>query len=143
MLMFKKSKSGGKINTKDVETIIGSSVKVEGNFVCQGNMVIDGEVKGSVKTHGMLRVGHQAIIVADIEAASAKIAGQVKGNIKTDDYLEITQTAKIFGDIEAVRLLVVEGALLNGHCTMTAQEGKQSRAKTAVQKTATENEEEK
>ncbi|MFH0951489.1 MAG: polymer-forming cytoskeletal protein [bacterium] len=132
--MFKKDKSGGNVNTKDVETIIGSSVKVEGDFVCQGNMVIDGEVKGNVKTHGMLRIGEKAMIIAGIGASSAKISGQVRGNVKVDDYLEITRSAKIFGDIEASRLSVAEGALLNGRCTMVIKEGKQARAKIAAEK---------
>lgn len=126
--MFRKKKPGGG-STKDVETIIGSSVKVEGDFVCQGNMVIDGEVKGNVKTQGFLKVGEKSLIIAGIEAAGARISGQVRGNIKIDDYLEITRTAKIFGDIETSRLLVAEGALLNGRCTMVLKEGKQARAK--------------
>jgi len=126
MFMFKKDKSGGNVNTKDVETIIGSSVKVEGDFVCQGNMVIDGE--------GMLRIGEKAMIIASIGASSAKISGQVRGNVTVDDYLEITRSAKIFGDIEASRLSVAEGALLNGRCTMVIKEGKQARAKIAAQK---------
>jgi len=134
MFMFKKDKSGGNVNTKDVETIIGSSVKVEGDFVCQGNMVIDGEVKGNVKTRGMLRIGEKAMIIASIGASSAKISGQVRGNVTVDDYLEITKSAKIFGDIEASRLSVAEGALLNGRCTMVIKEGKQARAKIAAQK---------
>ncbi|MFH1412930.1 MAG: polymer-forming cytoskeletal protein [bacterium] len=123
--MFKKNSQGG---TKDVETIIGSSVKVEGNFSCHGNMVIDGQVKGNVKTKGFLRVGDKAIIVAGIEAANAIISGQVRGNVKVDDYLEVAKSAKIFGDIEATRLSVAEGALLNGKCTMLIKEGKQARA---------------
>ncbi len=123
--MFKKGIQGG---TKDVETVIGSSVKVEGNFVCEGNMVIDGEVKGNVKTKGFLRIGDKAVIVADIEAANAYISGQIKGNIKVADYLEVDRTAKIFGDVTAVRLSVAEGAFLNGKYTMIAKDGQRARA---------------
>jgi len=127
--MFNKSRQGGKLSSKDVETIIGSSVKVEGDFVCQGNMIIDGEVKGNVKTKGFLKIGERAIIVADIGASGALISGQVRGNVKVDDFLEITKSAKIFGDIEAARLSVAEGALINGKCSMEVKEGKQARAK--------------
>lgn len=139
-MLGKKQPGGG--STKDVETIIGSSVKVEGDFVCQGNMVIDGEVKGNVKTQGFLKVGEKSIIVAGIEAAGARISGQIRGNIKIDDYLEITKTARIFGDIETSRLLVAEGALLNGRCTMVLKEGKQARAKKKAEEIIEEENEE-
>jgi len=37
-----------------VDTIIGPTVNVEGNFAGEGNIIIEGEVKGSIKTKGFL-----------------------------------------------------------------------------------------
>jgi cytoskeletal protein CcmA (bactofilin family) len=42
--MFNKNGVAGK---DGIETIIGPSVKIEGNFICQGGIVIEGEVKGT------------------------------------------------------------------------------------------------
>lgn len=99
-----------------MDTIIGSSIKVEGNFVGQGNIVVEGEIKGNLKTSQNLEAGEKSKIVADIEAANALIAGEVQGNLKIEDRLELTSTAKITGDIVAVTLIAAGGASIDGHC---------------------------
>lgn len=122
--MFNKQSEGGGI--KDVETIIGPSVKVKGNFHGQGNIVVEGEVEGSLKTGGNLYIGDKAKVTAGIEAKEARIGGEINGNIKVNGYLEIASTAKITGDIEASSLSIARGAILNGKCAM----GTESKIKT-------------
>lgn len=99
-----------------VETIIGPSVKIEGNFICQGGIVIEGEVKGVVSTQGFLEVGEKATVVADVTAKEAKVGGEIRGNVKAEGYLELTASAKIIGDIEAGSLSVAQGAVIKGKC---------------------------
>lgn len=118
--MFNKNMpEGGSIDKKDIETIIGASVKVEGNFTCEGNMIIDGQVKGNVQTNGFLQVGRTAVVVADVKAANSRIGGEIRGSIKIEGYLEINETAKIYGDIEAASLSIARGAYISGHCSTT------------------------
>ncbi len=109
-------------NIKEAETIIGPSIKVKGNFHGQGNIIIEGEIEGSVKTDNYLLVGEKSIITASIKAKNAKINGKVKGNIQIDEYLEIGNTAIITGDINAKILSIAKGARLNGKCSMNGQE---------------------
>ena len=117
--MFAKN-NAPEADYKDVETIIGSSVKVEGNFVCDGSMVIDGQVKGLVRTNQSLTVGTKAIITADVSAGNARIAGEINGNLKVDGFLELAETARINGDIEIGSLAVTKGAIINGNIKMGA-----------------------
>ena len=104
------------VSREGVETIIGPSVKIEGNFICQGGIVIEGEVKGIVSTQGFLEVGDKAAVIADVDAKEAKVGGEIKGNIKVEGYLEITASAKISGDIEAGSLSIARGAAIKGKC---------------------------
>lgn len=104
--------------TNTAETIIGSSVKVEGNFIGSGNVVVEGVVNGTLKTAQELRVGEAAKIKADVEAANAVIAGEIHGNVKITGRLELLATGKIFGNIDATVIVVNEGAILNGKVTM-------------------------
>jgi len=103
---------------KEIETIVGPSVKIKGDFNGHGNIIVEGIVEGSLKCGNMLSVKNKAKIMADIEAKDAIIGGEVEGNIKISGYLEITSTAKIIGDIEATKISIAEGALFNGKCTM-------------------------
>ena len=109
-------------NIKEAETVIGPSIKVKGNFHGQGNIIIEGEIEGSVKTDNYLLVGEKSIITANVKAKNAKINGKVTGNIQIDEYLEIGNTAIIIGDINAKTLSIAKGARLNGKCSMNEQE---------------------
>ncbi|HBK35195.1 MAG: Polymer-forming cytoskeletal [Candidatus Uhrbacteria bacterium GW2011_GWE2_40_58] len=100
------------------ETVIAQGVKVEGDFVSQGNVIIDGEVTGSVKTNQSLHIGETAIIHANIEAENAVIAGEVKGNLRVGDTLELQSSSQVLGDIETQVLSISPGAKVNGHLSM-------------------------
>lgn len=116
--MFAKTVPAGGISNKDAETIIGSSVKVEGNFVCEGNIIVDGEVRGKIATNGFLQVGNKALIEAEVKAGNGQISGEIKGDVKISGYLELTATAKITGDMEFGSISIERGAVINGQCTM-------------------------
>jgi cytoskeletal protein CcmA (bactofilin family) len=102
----------------DVETIVGPSVHVEGDFASEGNIVVKGMVSGNVKTSKLLTVEQGAKIFANIKANEAVISGQIKGNLKIDGRLELTESAQILGDIWCEILSVSPGALIHGKISM-------------------------
>lgn len=103
---------------KDVETIIGESIKVKGNFQGQGNIVVDGSLEGSLKTQGNVFIGAKAEISGSVEAQEVIINGSINGNLLVKDYLAVGETAKITGDINCLRISVDTGAIINGKCQM-------------------------
>lgn len=106
-----------------IDTIIGPSVSVEGNFKGEGNIVVEGEVKGNLKTKGYLKASESSVIVANITAGDAEIAGQLVGNIKVRGILDVKMTAAIQGDIEAQAISVANGAIINGNIKMKSTQG--------------------
>jgi cytoskeletal protein CcmA (bactofilin family) len=119
--MFKNKQ----IDEKEIETIIGPSVKVKGNFITKGSMQIDGELEGTLKIGNDLIVGEGAKITANVNANRIMVSGSIKGNLKANESLEITDTAKVEGDIESKVFSVDAGAQINGRLKMaelTAQE---------------------
>lgn len=97
---------------------------MEGDFTSSGDVVIDGEVTGSIQTAASLRVGDTAKIHADVAVASAVVAGEIQGNVKVVDRLELTDSSVVHGDIECAVLSVAAGAKVNGRVTMGG-DGKQ------------------
>jgi cytoskeletal protein CcmA (bactofilin family) len=93
-------------------------VRVEGDFTSNGNVVIGGDVQGSVKTAGDLCVQASAKIHANVEAKNANIAGEVRGNLSVQGTLDLAATSRIDGDIAAETLIVVAGAQVNGAIRM-------------------------
>jgi len=102
----------------DVETVVGPSVVVEGDFASEGNIIVKGTVSGSVKTSRLLTVEKGAKILASVKAGSAVVAGSIRGNVKVDDKLDLLETSQVAGDIICQVLSVAPGALLQGKVTM-------------------------
>ena len=109
-------------NIQGSETIIGASVKVDGNFRSDGNVTVDGEVQGSLKTNHDLTVGPNARIKAEVEAKNLILSGVIKGNIKIREKTQLNKSARINGNLETKILTVEEGAILNGKCTMIIEQ---------------------
>ena len=103
------------------ETIVGASVKIEGDLTGDGDILVDGTVSGKIKTNKNLNIGPTAKVDADVEANNASIAGMVKGDIKIKGALIIQETGKVEGNITCSRLAIAEGGHFSGTSTMTGQ----------------------
>lgn len=119
MSMFQREAG---VEVKDVETIIGSSVKVEGNFVGSGDIVVEGQVAGTLKTSKNLRVGEQAVIKADVDAANIVVAGEIRGHVNCSGRIEVLASGKIFGNVDTQTIAVAHGAILHGKVSMAGHE---------------------
>lgn len=95
-------------------TVIARGVKVEGEFTSQGNVVIEGEVHGHVKTGALLTVGTEAKLKADVTAEEAVVAGTVEGNLSIKKRLELKATARVMGDVACETAVIEAGAIMNG-----------------------------
>src|SRR6185436_1090282 len=100
------------------ETVVGPSVKIQGDLNSEGNIRIEGSVAGKVKTSQSVQVGEAAKIAADVHAGNAIVAGEIQGNMKISGSLILLKTARIAGDISCTTLRVEDGALFSGKCHM-------------------------
>lgn len=110
--MFKNERD--MVAANETETVIAPSVRVEGDFVSEGNVRIEGMVTGSIATERDLIVGEAAKITANVQARNGTIAGELHGNLRVFDRLELSSTARVYGDIHAKVLSVAPGAVMRG-----------------------------
>lgn len=103
------------------ETIIAHGVRLEGDLLAEGDIVIEGEVHGTVKTKGDLRIGDQALVEANIEASNAVVSGEIRGNILVHGKLELFPSSKMTGDVITEVLAIGPGAQVNGNISMGAE----------------------
>ena len=108
------------LNTQ-AETVVGPSVKIQGDLNSEGNIKIEGQVTGKVKTSQSVYVNQGAKIAADMLAGNAVVGGEVQGNIKISGHLILQSTARITGDISCSILRVEDGAQFSGKCTMNGK----------------------
>ena len=100
------------------ETVVGPSVKIQGDLNSEGNIKIEGQVSGKVKTSQSVFVIPGAKIAADVLAGNAVVGGEIQGNLKISGHLILQSTAKVLGDIVCTVLRVEDGAQFSGKCVM-------------------------
>ncbi|MBI2410639.1 MAG: polymer-forming cytoskeletal protein [Candidatus Kerfeldbacteria bacterium] len=98
------------------ETVIGHTVKVEGTFTSQDNMLIEGEVVGTITTSKDVTIGKEANIKANISAANVTVAGEVHGNIATSGTTKLAASSRVYGDISTQVISIDTGAIMQGQC---------------------------
>ena len=116
------------------ETIIAHGVRLDGDLSAEGDLIIEGEVHGTVKTLGDLRIGEQALVEADIEAGNALVSGTVRGNMLVTGKLEFLPSSSMTGDIVTDVLAIGPGAQMNGGIRMGGEplpKGKKRAAETS------------
>jgi len=105
---------------------IGKSISIRGDLTGNEDMVIEGQVEGKVDLpNNQLTVGANGKLKAEIHAKSVVVVGHVEGNVYGTERVEIQATGRVEGDVNAPKLVVAEGAQLNGAIQMTqkAQRG--------------------
>lgn len=98
-----------------VSAWIGQGVVVEGKITSAQDLRIDGKVDGTigVGNHGLI-IGASAEVKADLVAKSILISGTVIGNVIATERVDVQATASVEGDVTTPRLVMVEGAVING-----------------------------
>jgi len=103
---------------------IGKSISIKGDLSGNEDLVIEGKVEGKVELpNNQLTVGANGVVKAEVSAKSVVVIGRVAGNVKGSERIEIQATGIVEGDVAAPRLVVAEGAVVNGSIQMTKQGG--------------------
>ena len=100
------------------DTVIGSSMIIDGEISSEQDVAIEGAVRGRVVVKGDLYVGADASVDATIETHNVQIAGRVIGNIAADHKVEIAGGGRAEGDVKAQRILIADGAVFKGNVDM-------------------------
>ena len=99
-------------------TVIGSSIVIDGEITGDEDLVIQGTVKGKITLKENLLVENGGVVEADIETQNVDISGQVTGNITATDKVELKSQCRMVGDIKAPRILIADGASFKGNVDM-------------------------
>jgi cytoskeletal protein CcmA (bactofilin family) len=99
---------------------IGSGTVLTGETTFHAMLRVDGHLTGHVTSEdGTLIVGSTGRVDANLQVAAATINGTVNGDIVATERLELGRTAHVVGNIQTPRLLMEDGAILEGSCSMT------------------------
>ena len=107
---------------KDEVTIISSGVVIDGKVSSNGNVRIDGIVKGDLKADGNVTVGESGEINGEITAEVVTV-GKVTGTVLGKEKIVLEPKANLKGDIVTKILVVEAGAKFDGNSNMSSGGG--------------------
>lgn len=104
--------SSHRIPDRGIPSIIGQTLQITGNLVSQGEVQIEGEIRGDI--HGSyVIVGESAHINGSIIAAEIVVRGVVSGTVR-GNRVHLQSTARIEGDIYHQCIAIEQGAYFEG-----------------------------
>lgn len=95
--------------------VLSRGVSIKGSVKFLSELVIDGEVEGTIDSPGKLWISEHGQIKGEIRAKSVKVQGNVEGDIFASERCELQAGCVLQGDIEAPRLVVDENAAFCGN----------------------------
>ena len=98
---------------------IGKSITIKGDLSGNEDLVVEGNVEGRIDLpNNQLTIGSNGNVKADISAKSIVVVGKVAGNVTGVERVQIEASGSVQGDVRTPRLVVQEGAILNGSVEM-------------------------
>lgn len=109
-----------------VNSIVGEGTRFNGELDLNGLLRIDGDFTGSISTSGKVLVGKNGRAQCTIKASTVVIGGAVRGDIYSSEKVIVLSSGIILGNIFSPRLIVEEGVILSGNCTITSNYDKKN-----------------
>jgi cytoskeletal protein CcmA (bactofilin family) len=100
------------------QSFLQHGVTVEGDIDVAGDLRVEGSIKGTVKVSGVLMIGSQANVEADLVGREVVIHGQVTGTMTAKDRIHLSKGAKVRGDLNCQSLVIEEGVFFQGRSRM-------------------------
>jgi cytoskeletal protein CcmA (bactofilin family) len=108
-------------------SLISANTVVEGKVTSEGSVRIDGKLVGDVIAKANAAVGLTGTVDGSVRAKNVAVAGKLKGTVAALEKLILENKSVVKGEIRAARLVVDEGAVFDGQCTMSKPDADQGR----------------
>lgn len=98
---------------------VGHGTTLTGDTNFQMMLRVDGHLSGSLSSDGgTLIVGSTGQLDANVNVGVANINGTVQGDVIATERIQLGRTARVVGNIATPKLLIEEGAIFEGSCSM-------------------------
>lgn len=115
--MFQKVNKSSAIDGASIN-LIGNGTSITGNITSNGDVRIDGTLKGNISISGKLVVGSSGNIEGNVICQNADISGKIHGKVTVTELLSLKATSKLLGDIVTGKITIEPNATFTGTCNM-------------------------
>jgi cytoskeletal protein CcmA (bactofilin family) len=107
---------------------IGQSMRIKGEIHTKEELLVDGEVEGSMESQSLVTVGPKGKVRANIKAREVVIYGEVRGDVEVSHKLAIREQGSLVGNVKSAGISIDDGAYFKGSIDITRPETKVAKA---------------
>ena len=111
-------KASQTMTTHSKVSVLGPSLRFKGELIADEDLVIQGQVEGSILHTRSLTIGAQGRVQGDVKARRITVEGTVQGDLYALEGVTLRQGALVVGNLYANKISIAEGARLNGRVDM-------------------------
>ncbi|MBX7142946.1 MAG: polymer-forming cytoskeletal protein [Oligoflexia bacterium] len=100
------------------DAFLGKGTKVVGTLNFSGSAEIDCQVEGEINARELLTVSDAAVVNGKVLGTEIIVRGTVNGDIIASKRLTLKKPARVIGNISSPNLVIEEGVLFEGKCSM-------------------------
>lgn len=101
-----------------INTLVGPSTRVHGDLEFSGGCLIDGYVKGNVKSvedeAATLTLSERGVIEGAVRVPNVLLNGTVRGDVSATQRIELGPNARVIGNVQYRLIEMAIGAEVNG-----------------------------
>ena len=98
-------------------------MNVTGDCKSEGTIRIEGRVEGRIEAGKAIVIGKNGTVIGDISTQDAVISGRIQGTLTIASRLELQASCDVNGEIDTRRIVLEEGATVNGTVKMGSPGG--------------------
>ena len=101
--------------------LINSNTIVEGKIFTKGNLRIDGKIDGEIASDGSVVIGNGGELTGNLICRNLVSGGKLTGSVMVSERTQLESTAVFTGELTTKKLVIDEGSIFDGNCSMTSK----------------------
>lgn len=103
-------------------SVLGSTLKFKGELTANEDLLIQGQIEGTINHSSTLTVGSEGKLIANVKAEFITVEGKVDGDLAAATAVVVKEGADVKGNIFSPTVTLHEGSTFNGSIDMTGKE---------------------
>jgi cytoskeletal protein CcmA (bactofilin family) len=102
------------------KAVLGKSVVFKGQIHSREDLIIEGEVEGSIEmSEHRLTIAPNGDVRANVIAREIEVLGSIEGKAEAVDKVYIRKGAKFIGDVHSAGIVIEDGGYIKGNIDLS------------------------
>ena len=107
---------------KGLDGIIDCGCSIDGKLSFKGGLRLNGKFNGKIEGDGVLLIGREGRVQADIQVDELVVEGEVEGTVCARTKVSVHDGGKLIADVETDGFVIEKGGIFSGKSSMQMAE---------------------